>query len=199
MVDAISIISTRLLLAEGQEEERFWQALLHGRGRYDIQVIPGAGKTTLGASLRAVTQTPGFDQVSWLGIVRDADSDAHAAFQSVRSALTQSSLPVPSGPWQRAGTQPEVVAIILPDGQATGDLEELVWQAVASEPAGPCVTAFMDCLEAAGIVPSPRTKARVHAFLSSRTPPDMRLGDAALRGLIPLESAVFDSLFGVLP
>ena len=56
-----------------------------------------------------------------------------------------------------------------------------------------------DALTSAGL-PNPRwvSKARVHAFLASRDRPDLRLGEAAERGIWRFESEAFRPLIDLL-
>jgi hypothetical protein len=159
------------------------------------------GKPVLAANLAAIPLTPGFTQVRWLGVAQDADEDADAAFVRIRDALRRVGLPEPSRVWETTSTTPVVVAFVLPDGAAPGDLETLVWRAVAGEPATPCVDAYMDCLShaAGAAVPRQEWKARVHAYLASLSRPDLRLGEAAENTLLPLGSPMFDPLVNLIP
>lgn len=191
--------SPYLLLVEGIEEVRFWAALLKVHSRNDIQTLAAAGKTRLATELSTIVQTPGFDDVRWLGVAQDADDNSGAAFDRIRSALRAASLSVPNRPWEQIGSSPEVVAFVLPDGQNTGDVETLVWQAVQGEPAVPCVNAYFECLRTVGMLPRQLSKARIHAYLASLNRPDQRLGEAAEAGVLPLNSPVFGRFLGLLP
>ncbi len=94
------------------------------------------------------------------------------------------------------------MACVLPDGQSQGDLEELIWRALETQPATTCISAYFDCLENNGL-PLPRqlSKARVHAYLASLPRPELRLAEAAEAHALPftLSSPVFDAFRALLP
>lgn len=193
------IDNPNLLLVEGEDEGRFWTAVLTRRGRPDVQVVAVGGRDKLRLRMPAVVRTPGFDRVRWLGLMQDADDDPRAAFQRIADVLQGESLPLPGAPWVVTDSEPAVVAIVMPDGQSTGDLERLVWQSVANEAAARCVDDYMRCLIAEGRAPQREWKARVHAFLASLEQPDMQLGNAAARGLLPVRSPDLDRFVALLP
>ncbi|MFN8515565.1 MAG: DUF3226 domain-containing protein [Thermomicrobiales bacterium] len=189
-----------LLMVEGEEEERFWNALLRVRARNDIQVQAVGGKYSLTTNLPSATRARGFAQVRRLGVAQDADDDAGAAFDRICGALVIAGLSVPRRSWAIAAGSPEVVALVLPDGHNPGDLESLVWESVAGEAAVSCVESFMTCLVEANIpLPRQQSKARVHAYLATLDPPDRRLGDAAADSLLLLNSPVFDRILEFFP
>lgn len=174
-----------VLVVEGKDDERFFSAFVKHLGLEDrIQVVESKGRENLPAVLRTVKTQPGFGQVRHLVIIRDADDDPDAAFQSVQSALKSAQLPLPRRLLEpTSGTPPLVTVIILPDGNRPGMLEDLCLQSVTSDPALPCVESYFECLRAQGLsLPKQLSKARVHVFLASRETPDLRLGEAAEAG-----------------
>jgi hypothetical protein len=194
MPPAPSVITKpKLLLGEGVDEVRFFDALLKHLKITDIQVQEYGGKNKLGAYLKAlVTPVPGFAQVVSLAVTRDADTDATGAFQSVCYALQSAGLPAPAAHGLNAGVNPEVHAFIMPDGQAPGMLEDLCLASVATDPALPCVDAFFRCvLSAAKRQPNNKAKASLHAWLASQAIPDKRLGEAAEAGYWPWHDPAF--------
>jgi hypothetical protein len=85
---AQQITKPKLLVGEGVDEVRFFEALLAHLGIRDIQVMEFGGKTRLAGFLRTlVAPIPGYDQLISLAITRDADLDATGAFQSVSASL----------------------------------------------------------------------------------------------------------------
>lgn len=194
-----------LLLVEGQDERRFFQAMLPRWGRPDLQVLDVGGRDRFAQQFPAVRLAPGFDAIRWLGIAQDADNDPDGAFRRVCGVLRQASLPIPAQPWQ-AQPAPDsgltVVALIWPDGTASGDLEQLLWSTLADQPAAACVEDYLQCLKnSADGVPRQTYKARIHAFLASLQRPDLRLGEAAERGVLPLtiDHPVLARLLALLP
>lgn len=195
----LAIKAANLLLVEGEEETRFFDALLKERGRNDVQVH-WIGKSDLPKNLAAYPKTPGFHEVRWLGLAQDADENPGAAFQRICTALQAVGLPVPPQSWEAAGSSPQIVAFVWPDGQTSGDLEALVYRTIEGEPVATCVEAYFECLPNAGTKrPRQIHKAKLHAYLASREPPDLRLAEAAEAGLLPLSSPIFDQFLHLLP
>ncbi len=179
--DLTRITQRKLLVVEGNDERLFFQALLESAHLADIQVMPIGGKTKLRASLATLVKTPGFDEVLSLGVTRDADNDAGAAFQSVCDALRAVNLVPPSIQLSPGTGKPKVGVMILPGQGQPGMLEDLCIRSIESGPSMACVNEYFGCLEQKGL-PPPRnmSKAKVQAFLASTEEPGKRLGEIAL-------------------
>jgi hypothetical protein len=109
--------------------------------------------------------------------------------------LANNGLPVPAAARQIAADTLRVGVFLLPDNQRDGMLEDLCLDAVQTDGAMPCVTAFFRCVgQQAQRQPNPLSKARVHAWLASQVVPDLRLGEAAQKGYWPWQSPTFDAL-----
>jgi hypothetical protein len=189
------ITQPQLLIGEGQEEVRFFNAFLKYLDRQDVQVENYGGKDQLRTRLKALPTRPGFSQVVTLGIVRDADNSPASAFQSVCDALRTTSLVVPERPAQMAGGSPRVGVLILPGGEMSGMLEDVCLDAVQTDFAMPCVDSYFQCLsEKNRRQPNNRAKARVHVWLASQVEPDLRLGEAAEKGYWPWDAPAFGAL-----
>jgi len=145
--------------------------------------------------MKGLVRQSGFGRVNSIGIVRDAEANAVGAFQSVRTALANNGLPVPTAPLQVAAVGPrQAVALILPGDGAPGMLESLCLQSVAGDPAMPCVDAYFSCLEARlPVEQRPRVvdKARFQAFLASRREKALWIHAAVQQGYLDLRSAPF--------
>jgi hypothetical protein len=189
------IRNSTLLIVEGNEEVRFFGALADKLVLQDVQIMPLGGKTQLRSRLKAVAATPGFSAVTSLGLVRDANGDPAAAFQSVRDALVAAKLPAPKRPIASAGRSPRVTVMILPGEGNPGMLEDLCLRAVKKEPAMLCIDQFFQCLQQQRL-PLPRllSKAKVHAYLSSKPETGKRLGEAAEAGYWPWEDRAFEQV-----
>lgn len=61
-----------------------------------IKVV--GGKEKFQPELKTLPNVSGYSLVTSIGIIRDADNDPKAAFDSVRSALINSGLPQPNKP-----------------------------------------------------------------------------------------------------
>lgn len=194
-VQTITILKPKVLVAEGKDEENFFEALLKHMCLHDIQVMGIGGKTQIRGRIKALINSPGFNNVISLGIIRDADDDPVAAFQSVCEALRNAGLPVPQRTLMPIGNRPKVVVMILPKQNVPGMLEDLCLEAVQSDNAMPCVTQYFECLQAQDLnLPRNISKAKVHAFLASRSKPDLRLGEAAKKKYWPFDDNAFQQV-----
>lgn len=214
------VVSQRCqVIVEGSHDAGFTKAIIAemGIGGIDVQQI--GGKDNLAPALRAFAQNDDVLRVAQdaakrgdslsIGIMRDADDDPGAAFDSVRGALTGARLPAPARPMEEAigqlsvggaiaGTARVAVAI-LPAAGLPGCLESLCVDAMAGDDRAPCVEEFFACLERAGYPSaegrqsaSKMAKARAHAFLSTMARPDLHVGTAAAHGCWPLGHPAFE-------
>ena len=192
---ALEIKRSKLLIVEGKEDELFFSAFCHHLRLNDIQVLSIGGKTNLPSNLKALKKATNFSQVTALGIIRDADEDANAAFQSVCSALQHAGLPIPTKPMTPAPGHPRVLVMILPDNQSPGALEDVCLKAIAGTPAMRCVDEFFCCLQRHHL-PPPKilSKAKVLAYLTSLPEPDKRLGESAEAGYWDWDHPAFSDL-----
>jgi len=188
------IRSPKQLLVEGKSGVSFFNALIRHLGLADVQIQDFGGKDDLRGFLNAFSLAPGFAAgVKSLGIVRDAESDARAARQSVLDSLAAARLPCPAQAEVFAGDRPKVGVLILPDACAPGMLETLCIQSVSGDPVWPCVEDYLRCVaEKAGHAPKPLDKARIQAFLASRERPGLLLGHAAQMGCFPWDNPAFE-------
>ncbi len=182
-----------LLLVEGRDDRRFFSALLHHLGIRNVDVREMHGRHNLRIRVRVITELPGFrDSVTAFGIVRDANSDPAAAFQSMCDALRAAGLEVPGRCGEPCGEAPRVGVMILPSESEPGALEDVCLRAVEDDPAMPCVDEYFDCLSGRGLeTPRQESKGRVHTFLASRERAGLRLGEAAEAGYWPWEASTF--------
>lgn len=188
-----AITKPKLLLVEGRDEFNFFSALINHLQLQSIEVRIYEGKSNLRIALQTLLSALGFENVESVGIVRDADENAGAAFQSVCSSLSNANLPVPDAPLVLTSGRPQIAVMIMPPGANRGMLEDLCLSALRDEPAMLCVDQYFQCLEAQmENLPPNESKARVHAFLASRERPDLRLGEAALGGYLPWDSPAFE-------
>lgn len=192
---ALEIKHPKLLIVEGKEDELFFSAFCHHLGLNDIQVLSIGGKTQLPSNLKALKGVTGFSRVTALGIIRDSDEDANAAFQSVCSALQHAGLPKPPKPMTPSSERPRVSVMILPDNQSPGALEDICLKAIAGTPAMRCVDEFFCCLQRHHLPPSKNlSKAKVLAYLTSLPEPDKRLGESVQSGYWNWDHPAFSDL-----
>jgi hypothetical protein len=176
-----AIEQKRLLLVEGPDDRRFLEALLADLNLPDpIEIRPYYGLGNLERYLKTLPATAGFVQVESLGVVRDADENAHDAFEFVRNKLRSAKLSVPDQVMSAVGGNPNVSIFIWPDGKSPGTLETLCLTSVRDDKATMCVEEYFDCLKnQMDTLPKTIHKAKLHTFLASREKPGLRIGEAA--------------------
>jgi hypothetical protein len=189
------ITAPRLLVVEGEDERRFFGALIRHLGlekdvNSRIQILALEGKSGLRAKFKALTSASGFLRVTCLGVVRDADDDPNAAFSSIQDALDHVGLSVPEKIMTLVGAKPAVIVTLVPD-KGPGMLEDICLAAVQKDPAMACVTKYFSCLRGNGISSFQNAaKSNVQAFLASRREVK-RLGEAAQAGYWPWNAQAF--------
>ncbi len=185
----------KVLLVEGMDAFQFFKALLrHLNLLTEIEIRNFGGINQL-VFLETLMITDGFDRLNSFAIVRDAESNAISAFQTVSDLLSRVGLSVPEQPMAIAQGDPVVSVFILPDCVNSGMLETLLYQAIDDDPATSCIEELLQCLVEKGVaLPTNMDKARVHTFLSSKSPPGLLIGQAAHRGFWPWENSTFDGL-----
>lgn len=190
---SLPIIEPNVVVGEGVDEKNFFDCFIEHVGLTRIEVRGIGGKTQLEENLRTLKITTGFNKVRTLGVTRDADDDYAGAFASVQNALRNVGLAVPREPLTLVGRNPRILVLILPRPNQNGMLEDLCLEAVQGDPAMPCVNTFFGCIEEnVPIQPRNLSKAKVHAFLSTRIEEHSRLGLAAKKKYWPFNSGVFD-------
>ena len=170
------------LLVEGNDQRNFFDALVEHLKIGDVQIQDFGGVNDLRGFLGVMVKQSGFHgTVRMLGIVRDAETSARGAFQSVQSSLHSAGLPVPARPGEPAGAAPAVNVSILPGDGDHGMLETLLCRTFADTAVDRCIDAFFKCFEKseAGARIRNRDKARAHAFLATRKRPHVSVGVAA--------------------
>jgi hypothetical protein len=185
---SVQVRCSKLLLVEGQDEQRFFTALLKHASVPDVQVVGVGGREKFRPNLKAIVQLPNFHQVQALGVVRDADSSRTNTFRSVADALHDAGLAVPKKVLSPAGGTPKVTVLILPAGRHSGKLEHVCLEAVADDPAITCAEEFLRCVRKKGLAPRDPWKAKLQVFLASRPKPGLRLGEAAEAGYWPWDA-----------
>jgi Protein of unknown function (DUF3226) len=183
-----------------------WHGLCHA-----VQAVCFEGTSQLRGFLAALPEVTGFDGVTALGVIRDAEEEregqpvtaAEAAIQSVSDAF-RDVLRV-TGPGRHGevavaemqGRQVRVGAFISPDGVSPGMLEDLCLQpAERRQPeVMACVDAYLDCLRSKTPVERPNwPKRRLHAYLAACEQPGLKLGEAGAAGCWHFDDAAWDPL-----
>jgi hypothetical protein len=180
----------RVVLVEGSDDQAIIAALIEHESMQDFHIHNMIGKSKWAGKLRAICRVRGFGKVVGLGLVRDADTNGQAEWDSCRSALTAARLPLPSTPVQLQPGRPSVAVVIVPALERIGAIEELCLPSF--EPARlTCVDNYFRCLPTS---PSTSSKAIVQTYLAGLQPARTNLADAARHGALDLAHPTFDSL-----
>ncbi|MFZ2279396.1 MAG: DUF3226 domain-containing protein [Prosthecobacter sp.] len=173
----LTISKPGLLLCEGEDEVKFFNAWFFELDITDVQVIAYEGKARLGTFLADVVKLKGFNLVKLAGIIRDADEDASGALQSVEHALTHA-------PDELRQLNPKI--FVLPGDGKPGALESLWLASLKEDPMETCVDNFFRCAESKGWKPSDifakNDKARAQLWIATKEVPNERFGLAAWHG-----------------
>lgn len=189
----VSIEQAKLLVVEGSDDERLFNALLRHIGVSGIQVLNAGGKDNIRQTLKVITQSTDYSKVSSIGVVRDADANAGSAFQSVRDALRDANLPVHDAPLSLVEGGIRVAVLIVPHGKPSGAIEDVCLESVAGDAAMGCVQDYLSCLNDNAIEqPNNLSKAKAQVFLASREHTGLRLGEAAEAGYWDFEHTAFE-------
>ena len=102
---------------------------------HQLQIKKFGGIDQLKSALLALPGASGFADVKSIGIIRDADADSTAAFQSVKANLRNAGLVAPEEPEKLScDAQPAVGVLILPGQGEPGMLETLLCKTFADAP-----------------------------------------------------------------
>ena len=150
------------LLVEGNDERNFFEAFAEHLSLGNVQIQAFDGKDRLRGSLETLASATAFRTVRSIGIVRDADESADAAFQSVRTSLGNANdairssgveFPVPDRPEQLVGERPVLSVLILPGDGQKGMLETLLGKTFAGSGVDGCIDGFFRCAKESGHSP----------------------------------------------
>ena len=168
----VTIEKPKLILAEGRDAELF---LVWARNTYrddqDLQIIDFGGITELSSFLLNLPNMENFDNVESLVIVRDAETDADAAAQSMRNAMTQADLPVPAKSFEFAqqGTLKTAFMLFPGPDDSDGRLEDLCLRTIEQAELMTCVNDYLACARDQGIKHNRPHKNKLHTYLSGTT------------------------------
>jgi hypothetical protein len=189
------ITKSSQLLVEGRDAEAFFYPFLEDMSMSDaIEIQNYGGVNELRGFLRQFVISSDFkDVVTSIGIIRDAEDDPGAAFQSVCDTLEGVGLAKPVQPTVAEGEDPKVNVLILPDASSRGMLETLLLRAVEHDPATKCIDQFLECVnQETNVSSQPEEKAKVLAFLASRPRVLPLIGYAARAGYWQFQSSAYD-------
>lgn len=198
----LEIGEPKQLIVEGNDDARILRSLGSHMNISHVEIRPCGGIDNMRTFLRTLRALPEFRFVHSLAIVADANSDRNRRERRIRSALSDMGLPTPASPLEIASDdQLRVAYLVVPHNRNTGMIEDICLDSVRDDPAMECIDHYFDCIEQSD-TPGPQQawmpKARAHAFLASRDRPDLRIGEAADRGMWRFEREAFEPLKDLL-
>jgi len=184
----------KVIAVEGTDEVYFLDALLRNLKITDVEVRDVGGKDQFKNKLPALVRMSGFSDVGFLAIIRDAEDDAGAAFDSVRKVLLDQQLEPPDRMNRFSDGNPRIGIFIMPGNSDTGMLEDLCLKTVEEDPAMECVNAFIDCASRLDNPPKIMAKAKAQVFLAAMSKIANSVGVGAQKGYWNLDSDELDNL-----
>lgn len=189
-----------LMIVEGRDESRLFTVLARHLAIENIQIHSLDGIDNLNRFLKTLKVSPDFGVLRALAVVIDADDSRQRREQKIYSGLEAIGLACPSKPLEGARQRtdsPKSFYLILPHAEERGMLEDVCLDSVEGDPALACVDHYFTCIDKTAMS-KPEShrmpKARMHAFLASRPRPDLRLGEAAEKGIWNFASEAFRPL-----
>lgn len=168
------------ILVEGRRDQEFFEAMVNHLSINKAHVIIYNGISNLKNDLPKIRRSPNFEQVTSIGIVRDANGSFESAFQSVQTSLRNAGFSVPDRPGEKSGSNPSVSVLILPDNKNDGALETLLWKTVSDTKTRECIDEYIDCVKSISDNKKRRLKAwkdkaRAYSYIATRERPDISL------------------------
>ncbi len=195
MTDDLKIKQPKQIIVEGNDEIRVFKSLSKCLNIQDLEVQHYGGTPKLRQFLKTFRSLSDFRLVRSLAIVADANSNRNGREQRIQGALSNAGLPVPPRPLEAVSNGDLKVAyLVVPHNVEGTMIEDVCLDSVKTDPAMECVDLYFECISQAEMQ-GPRevwmSKARVHAFLASRDRPDLRLGEAAEKGIWEFDTDAF--------
>jgi hypothetical protein len=190
----------RILIVEGFSDLHFYRAFLEHLGRAErvyIEAFKGRSQITKQVVLETFLSPKLLAEKQGIGIIVDGDSNPGGVSISLQRSLKKiTGQDVSEGGWT-AGA-PRLGLMIVPDLETNGEIETLVWNSWAADPANAAasqeVLHYLDKMEGVGLKPKSPDKARIGAYLSVAYDEDPRLGPGAREKLFDFEAPGFARL-----
>ena len=155
---------SHVVVVEGPEDRTFFCGLAEHLGILDqLYFVACNGKDTLKTYLANILNDTNFNSIHHIGIICDNDypdsRKGKSAIQVLHDEIDSANHEVegnfqvsrqlvkPQKPRVPAGTRPKVSALLLPDDERDGMLENLVLEAIGEDEVTKCTLAFFACLE----------------------------------------------------
>jgi|HubBroStandDraft_5_1064220.scaffolds.fasta_scaffold180672_2 hypothetical protein len=186
-----------LILVEGADDQALSALMIRHEGLENFRVHNMTGKTSWNRRIGVIAKQPDFQQnVTSLGLLRDADDDPGAAWDSCIGALKFCSLPTPREALELAAGTPNTAIMVVPSRTRRGAVEELCMDSFP-EPRLACVDQYFGCLGENGVAPT-HAKGRIQVYLAGLRDNPRDLVVACKKGLLDMGHPAFDELRGFI-
>lgn len=198
-----TIERSKVVLCEGLEETLFFPRMLRAANRHDllnsIQLLTYDGKTKLSNFIaNGLLKMPGYDSITSLGIMMDADGEPEGfepSFESIKYAMRSLPFPIPNNPGEVAvNINLKSIIWILPDNHSRGEFEDVCMNAVTNHPVFPCLEQFKRCIQSNGCTIPRSAKAPLYTILAWNEPCGRRLGEVSNEFISSWDLSAFDKL-----
>ncbi len=192
----VQIEKERLLLVEGKDEVEFFNAFFNHLNIDDIQVFDVLGKTNFRENIKLLAMSPNVEIIQKIGAVRDADTNAHAAFSSLKDGFELADWKPTDIPYIFSSQTPSIGIFIMPGAeQNSGMLEDLCLESLNEEPALECVEDYINCIESLREERLNKlSKRKILTYLSGQQEFVNALGLAAQKHIWNFDAPAFDQL-----
>lgn len=190
----------RVLIVEGYSDLLFYAEFLEHLGHLDgvfIEPFKGRSNVLKRETLETFLSPGLLASKKAVGIIVDGNSNPGGAAQSLSDHLKAiTGRDVNEGAWQNG--EPNLGFFVAPDPPTNGEIETLVWNVWASDPAhaagAASVRNYLAEMEHHGWPAKSPDKARIGAFLAAAYDEDPRLGPGARQNLFDYDAAGFARL-----
>jgi hypothetical protein len=186
----------KFIFCEGLDDVAVIRGVASSIGLNDIRIEPFLGKNRLQDFLKEVKTRPEFAQnrVTAIGIIRDADDNGNAAFQSVHNALLVNDFAAPNRNGAFVSNGIKTGILIVGPKAGNGMVEDLCLNSVSNRPEFSCIDDYFNCITEKSGRKNFSSKAKVRVWMASHLDYELYVGKAAMEGYWPWESPAFDSM-----
>jgi hypothetical protein len=176
----------KVLVVEGHGDLTFYAEFLEHLGKYDgVFIQDMKGRSRLMAELETFIDPQRLSTKSHIAVILDNDDNSPQFAKRLKAkleALTKRHLV--EGQWTEGGADAKVGFFVAPTPGEVGEIEDLVWRAIADDPARAeetrCVENFLACMNAGPTAENRRiAKRKLGSWLAVKHEDDPRLGPAA--------------------
>lgn len=192
----------KIVVSEGIEEERFFPRLLRICDKPSlsetIQFVNCGGKSNLENFLKGARDFTGFNRITSIGIVLDANGQSQSvqsSLQRAQNALSLIQFPVPTQlgmPEALSGKR--AIIWVMPNNQDNGELEDLCLEALSKHFLMPCVGQIESCVNGLAQRPTKSAKPCLYTLLAWLDPPGRRLSELSNNEIQNWDLNVFEPL-----